>query len=280
MSGDDAAGGPSRLGPGSPEAPASPIDAARAAEGASGGHDAPSRLGPGSPEAPASPIDAARAAEGASGGHEAPSRLGPGRSEDTSSSIDADRGGEQAAAAGPRGEPAALADVHDAEHEAFSALREKYAELRALRLLHAAGDPEDPRPRLRALAARFPGALRELDALPFDEIERRIAALDAGERPRWARTLVAYHGWMRLALRVRAACDRDASAAQVRARLAQEPAGAAGDPPLEVLEDAEIAEILRPPGGRLTRWALARIARARGVSAEVVAAEAFPSGKD
>lgn len=77
-------------------------------------------------------------------------------------------------------------------------LRAKYAEMLALRRAHDAGEAGDPTPRLRALAARFPGALRELDELPMQELERRVAYLEAacvgavGAEP-WAPLLHRYH---------------------------------------------------------------------------------------
>ncbi len=74
----------------------------------------------------------------------------------------------------------------------------KYEELLALRRLHDAGDAQDPRPRMRALASRFPGALRELDALSTPELERRraevaIAATGAGPTPTWIGVTARYH---------------------------------------------------------------------------------------
>jgi hypothetical protein len=58
----------------------------------------------------------------------------------------------------------------------------KYTELRALR--HAVGKltKSDATPRLRDLARRFPGSLRELDRLPTLLLEERFEALQRGER--------------------------------------------------------------------------------------------------
>ena len=50
----------------------------------------------------------------------------------------------------------------------------KYAEILALRRARSVAPPIA---RLRALAATFPGALRELDALGDDEVEKRLALL-------------------------------------------------------------------------------------------------------
>jgi uncharacterized small protein (DUF1192 family) len=86
-------------------------------------------------------------------------------------------------------------------------LREKYAELRALRMDRSGADP---RPRLRALATRFPGALRELDVLSIDTIDERIALLaraeeDPAAEELWMRVAAAFHVAMREALAVKRA---------------------------------------------------------------------------
>lgn len=161
----------------------------------------------------------------------------------------------------------------------FAALLAKYEEMHAMRRAHAAGLEADDAPaRMRALAERFPGALREIDRLPMPEIELRIAQLRAGERPGWARTLVAYHGWMRVALRIKRARPRDADARVVREWLATVHRPAADEPSLEDLDDAAVIAILRPPEGRLSRWVLGRIARDRGVGIDELIAEAFDTG--
>ena len=67
------------------------------------------------------------------------------------------------------------------------ALRDKYEQMLCLRQLHARAkqDPEfvepDPRSAMAALARDYPGALREIDELPIEDIERRIAELAAAE---------------------------------------------------------------------------------------------------
>jgi hypothetical protein len=78
---------------------------------------------------------------------------------------------------------------------ALAPLAAKYRRMLALR--HAgAGD----RAALRALAADFPGALRELDTLPTDEIARRAEATAAGVFEPWMEWMLAYHALMRAAL--------------------------------------------------------------------------------
>ncbi|MCA9608383.1 MAG: hypothetical protein KC619_22395 [Myxococcales bacterium] len=132
---------------------------------------------------------------------------------------------------------------------------------------------------MRALAARFPGALRELDRLPMAEIERRIERLEAGERPAWARTLVAYHAWMRVALRLKRALPRSTDSALADEWLRTHYRPGVGEPSLAALDPEALEAILRPPGGRLSRWVLGRIAREQGIPLERVVAEAFDTGQ-
>jgi hypothetical protein len=161
-------------------------------------------------------------------------------------------------------------------------LREKYVEMRAMRIEDASGGG-DPRGRMRALAARFPGALREIDELPFATIERRIEELDrviehSVAPPRWARALADYHGWMRAALALRRYAgrdrDRDRALAWIDARYRPEP----DEPPPGALR-AAVDAVLRPPHGRLNRWVFAMLAERHGASPSELEAEAFPSSR-
>ena len=87
------------------------------------------------------------------------------------------------------------------------ALAEKYEELLRLRRLHEGPDEPDPRPAMRELATRFPGALKELDQLPTPEIERRrgevARAIADGEPARWMVVTARYHALLRAALEER-----------------------------------------------------------------------------
>jgi hypothetical protein len=56
-------------------------------------------------------------------------------------------------------------------------LLQKYTELRELREGVGVLSKAEATPRMRALAARFPGALRELDRLPTPLLEARFVAL-------------------------------------------------------------------------------------------------------
>ena len=85
----------------------------------------------------------------------------------------------------------------------FADLRAKYEEMRELR--RTDDGSYDPRERMAALASRFPGALREIDTLPLDEIEHRIAALTNAERDPshampWMKAQSRFHELVREAL--------------------------------------------------------------------------------
>jgi len=141
------------------------------------------------------------------------------------------------------------------DRDALEALRGKYVEMLRLRDLDAQGDPGDPRPAMRALAAQFPGALREIDELPRATILERIAAIDralaSGRVEPWMIALSRYHASLRVALRIRLAITERTIAA----------ARALGDPAVDALDDASLAAIVRPPAGRLNRVVLAMVAR-------------------
>ena len=87
-----------------------------------------------------------------------------------------------------------------------SRLTQKYVELLALRDAHTRGeDPPDVRARMRALASRSPGALRELDRLPREAIVGKLEALartsEGAPLERWMLAMDRYHRWLRVALR-------------------------------------------------------------------------------
>lgn len=85
----------------------------------------------------------------------------------------------------------------------FADLRAKYEEMRELR--RTDDGSYDPRARMAALASRFPGALREIDTLPLEEIDRRIHALSKAERDPssampWMKAQSRFHELVRDAL--------------------------------------------------------------------------------
>lgn len=130
-------------------------------------------------------------------------------------------------------------------------LRAKYVEIAALRADRRRGEDRDASARLRALAERFPGALRELDGLSDAEIAARIASLTDAVRdgvvPAWAAWLDRYHAWMRVALMSkRGVSARSTTHAEYG--------------PTRVERLREMDAILKPPGGRLNTWAFALVA--------------------
>ena len=142
------------------------------------------------------------------------------------------------------------------------ALRDKYAEMRALR---EARHDEPPTARLASLAARFPGALRELDDRQLADIRAREAALDeaVGDATRvapWMAACVCFHRAMRGALAAKRWLGRR-RVVDDELRAAFRSAASS----LPFPEDArawadDLARVARPPHGRLTDAVFARVA--------------------
>ncbi len=137
----------------------------------------------------------------------------------------------------------------------LDALLAKYIEIKRLREDTSASDPTFA---MRALAERFPGALRELDALPLEIIDARIAslvqAIELDSPEPWMIALDRYHAWLRLALRMRREMgERTMTSARVwLARCEDELAPRVHDVLLEAM--------LFPPAGRLNRVVLSHVA--------------------
>ena len=109
------------------------------------------------------------------------------------------------------------------------ALAGKYRIMGELRAAGAPDERPEERARLRALAERFPGALRELDTLSTDEIERRRSTLESADAASpspspspsiepWMEWMHWYHAIMRVALQLKRgrAVDADSLAALSR----------------------------------------------------------------
>jgi hypothetical protein len=124
-------------------------------------------------------------------------------------------------------------------------------ELRAL----AVGDEAEARAALRAFAAAWPGALKELDTLPTDEIERRARACQAGEVEPWMAWSVRYHELMRAALAIRRG----------------EPAAGAG------ADDAFVRAVERPRHGRLNVAVFAELGREFDIAPREIWDALFPA---
>jgi hypothetical protein len=150
--------------------------------------------------------------------------------------------------------------------EQLARLRDKY---QALWQLRATRVEVPPKAEMSALAAAFPGALRELDRVPLPLIEQRLASLQAvveGRAPlvAWMTLQIAYHGFMRAVLRLRrgllsvSECDLS----DPRACLQRLAYIAASDEPAPERLDATALSIIRsPPGGRLNPWVMEQVAR-------------------
>jgi len=147
------------------------------------------------------------------------------------------------------------------------ALLRKYEELLRLR---QEGGPDsqtesDPRPALAALAAEFPGALRELDQLPLSDLEARIAALrsvvrgEEGPGP-WMAVQARFHHLMRGALLAkRWLGGRRLVDVAVLDRFRTELPSQAG------IWAKDLAHIAAPPRGRVVELVLIRVAEELGV---------------
>ncbi|HVU49515.1 MAG TPA: hypothetical protein VHL80_02450 [Polyangia bacterium] len=141
-----------------------------------------------------------------------------------------------------------------------AALARKYAALVELRRRRDGGGDPDGGGALRALAAEFPGCLRELDTLGLPELERRArltaaASAGAGAPEPWVEWIGAYHELMRSALALR------------------DPARRAG-----VQVDAAFAAAVRaPPHGRLGVVVLRTLSARFEVPAAEISAALFPA---
>jgi hypothetical protein len=155
-----------------------------------------------------------------------------------------------------------------------AALARKYAALVELRRRRDRGGDPAGGGALRALAAEFPGCLRELDTLGLAELERRARAAGAaaagGAEEPWMAWIDGYHALMRGALAVRAPGARGASRGS--AALVAAASRAAGAP----VDAAFVAGALAPPGGRVGVVVLRALSARFAVPATTIAAALFP----
>ena len=142
-----------------------------------------------------------------------------------------------------------------------------------LREENAAKTGGDPRSALSKLAARFPGALREIDELPMEVLSARLKALSSAEEDPshvepWMPAMAAFHRLTRGALSAKRwldgkkEVDAPLRAAFAAATLASEVPSA---------EDArawadDLHRIAAPPDGRITILVYERIGLAFGIS--------------
>ena len=154
----------------------------------------------------------------------------------------------------------------DRERQLIRALCAKYESLCDLRQRQESSVA--PRSELAALAAAYPGALRELDCLPMEELEQRRSLLRAvvegtAQVERWMQLQIAYHGCMRAVLRIRRLQLEQERSEQPQV-IHFEPLP--DEPALESFDAQDLAAIRKPPGGRLNPWVLARLARVHATS--------------
>ena len=132
-------------------------------------------------------------------------------------------------------------------------LAEKYRALGELRRARARGEPVPERAVFRALAGEFPGALHELDNLPLEEIDRRLAVIAQIERggpvEPWMAWMQAYHALMRAALYMKIRVARAESLSSGEAAALAERASAHAQTDV----DADfVVSVKHPPGGGST----------------------------
>ncbi len=148
----------------------------------------------------------------------------------------------------------------------FQDLAEKYEEMLRLRRLDEAGLNPDPKAAMRALARRFPGALREIDELPMQLLEERAAEASrvaaGGRAPLWLLAFAGYHPLLRALIRVKTETGRwgRPKARELRGYIVQHYRPGGSDEPSAQWLLERAAAIHRPPQGRLNRWALTELA--------------------
>ena len=173
-------------------------------------------------------------------------------------------------------------------------LSRKYREMLSMRLAHDAGVESETRARERMaeLAARFPGALREIDDLELGIIRDRIGQLEAALRgeagvERWMEAVGLFHVLARGALRAkRWLAGRKTVGPETVLDYESEFAGVSGDDLAGVSGDdlagacaggealasdalawsSELARLAAPPRGRIMDLVFARVAHALGTT--------------
>jgi hypothetical protein len=168
-------------------------------------------------------------------------------------------------------------------------LRAKYAEMLSMRLAHETGLESEARARKRMaeLAARFPGALREIDELELAVIRERIRRLDAALHGQstvepWMEAVGLFHALARGALQAKRwlAGRKTVDAATILEYESDvgdmpEQGGGLVAPRAAADESArgdrlawrsELARIAAPPRGRIMDLVFARVAKALGTT--------------
>ena len=187
---------------------------------------------------------------------------------------------------------------------ALGELREKYRELLSMRHEREAlerrgissftGEALRQRnARGRALARRFPGALRELDVLDSASIERRLDGIDEElvwarahpdartPRTRWLRVILDFHGMLLQALAIKGwLVDRGLRGAAVTPSVVADfrawfAVCSARQSALESVDAAFLQRHLAPPGGRIMALIWECLSRRHGTTEEELRALIF-----
>ncbi|MEO8878521.1 MAG: hypothetical protein ABI461_23230 [Polyangiaceae bacterium] len=143
--------------------------------------------------------------------------------------------------------------------------------MRRLRILAVESPSTDPKRELAELAARFPGALREIDELPLATIDHRLLALsNAIADPKcaesWMEAVALFHTLTRGALSAkRFLAGKKAVDPHVRASYEKSLEGAVDAEAALVWID-HLEAIANPPRGRVTDLVYPRIAEQLGIS--------------
>lgn len=132
---------------------------------------------------------------------------------------------------------------------------------------------------MAALAARWPGALREIDQVPLAELERRerhLHAVAAGDPPEpWAVAMDAYHRQLRGALGAkRWLAGRRMVDDALRAKFLRATASLPHGDDLRAWHD-DLPALATPPGGRLLPLVLARLTVVTGFEPDTLRALLF-----
>jgi hypothetical protein len=158
------------------------------------------------------------------------------------------------------------------------ALARKYRALAELRRAeHHVLDEDDVRVPLQQLAHEFPGALRELDSLPLDEIDRRIDELEEaasrGAVEPWMEWMHHYHVTMRAALHVK---RQLAGRRNVSDRVALDIVRAVSRESGYRCDLEFVRAVARPPEGRINVLVFLRLAELFGAEPRVLWLALFP----
>jgi hypothetical protein len=160
---------------------------------------------------------------------------------------------------------------HQVSSAELAELKRKYEGMLRLRLRDAACPGGDPRLEMAALAALFPGSLRELDQLPLETIRARIEELShcitgVGVAKSWMPACARFHRLMRGALAAKKWLGAQRAVHPELVRAFRESLN-----DLSCAEDArlwtdDLERVARPPRGKLTALVFERLAAELGVS--------------